>query len=410
MKFIEIHTLERIPSGERVSTWIDLAFIWGAASICLPAFILGGALLVDYTWNEALAINLWGNLLVALLIAAGGAYGVSSGQPAVTMGRYVFGHGAGQWLPAVCILLAMLGWFAVVTEFTGQALNSILVGYNGNSYPRLAILVAGIITATTALGGYQRVKGLSYLAGIPLLLICIIIFIYLKGNPAAPQPMIFTFTFPPGAGINFMVGGSIAGAIIASDFSRYTRSHTHNLAGTFIGVFFPSVFLGMMGMLSYVITGDWNPLQIFNHLIWFSLPFILFSAWTTNDNLLYSSGLALSNILPGLTRWQNTLCCAIAGIAMALLGISGHLQTWLNILVVIIAPLLGVFLAHQLAVKKAWPGRINYWAVLATLTGVISAIIIPENYMSSLCSILISGTVYIIFIWTGTKAGISGLK
>ncbi|MGI5880783.1 MAG: purine-cytosine permease family protein [Syntrophomonadaceae bacterium] len=403
MKFIEIHTLERIPSGERVSTWIDLAFIWGAASICLPAFILGGVLLVDYSWNQALAINFWGNLLVALLIAAGGAYGISTGQPAVTMGRYVFGHGVGQWLPAVCMLLATLGWFAVVTEFTGQALDSILVAYSGNSYPLLAIFIAGTITATTALGGYQQVKGLSYLTGLPLLLVCVITFIYLKGNLAAPQPMLFSFTFPPGAGINFIVGGSIAGAIVASDFSRYTRSHTHNLAGTFIGVFFPSVFLGMMGMLSFVITGNWNPLQIFNHLIWFSLPIILFSAWTTNDNLLYSSGLALSNILPGLTRWQNTLGCAIAGITVALLGITEHLQSWLNLLVVVIAPLLGVFLAHQLAVKKAWPGRINYGAWLATLTGVISASIIPDNFISSILSILIAGIVYIILIWISTR-------
>ncbi|MDD3853187.1 MAG: cytosine permease [Syntrophomonadaceae bacterium] len=399
MKYIEVHTINPIPSRERTSTWIDLAFIWGAASICLPAFILGGALLVNYSWNEALAINFWGNLLVALLIAAGGAYGISSGQPAVSMGRYVFGHGAGQWLPAICILIAMLGWYAVVTEFAGQALNSMLIQYSGNSYSMPAILVVGAITATTALGGYQRVKGLSFLAGLPLLLICIIIFIYLMDNAAAPQLLVFTLAFPPGAGINLIVGGSIAGAIVASDFSRYTRSHTHNLAGTFIGVFIPSFSLGLMGMLSYVITGDWNPLQIFNYLIWLSMPFILFSAWTTNDNLLYSSGLALSNILPGLTRWQNTLCCAIAGIAMALLGITGHLQTWLNILVVITGPLLGVCLAHQLAVKTAYKGKTNYVALLATSIGIIAACVVPEYLISSLGSILIAGIVYIIIVW-----------
>lgn len=403
MKLLESYTSQPIPAGERSSTWIDLFVIWTASSICLPAIILGSLLYSNYSWNEALAVNLWGNLLVAALIAVGGIFGVRSGQPAFVLGRNVFGQGLGQWLPTFCILLSMLGWFAVITEMSGQALNAILFQARGLSHPQLITALLGLINATTAVAGYQRIRGLSLWSTPLLALACLLIYLRLKGMiPLHTElPYISINTMPPGSGLNLIIGGSIAGAIVASDFSRYTPKHVHNLIGTASGVFIASFLLGLLGMLSHLVTGNGNPLLLFQDLVWFSFPFILLATWTTNDNLLYSSGMALSNLLPSISRWQNTLGCGLLATVLAVFGITQYLEAWLSLLAGLMSPLLGVFLVHMLPGKRDYRGNTNWRALLATAAGVLAGWAVPAEFVPSLVALVLAGLVYAGLMKTG---------
>lgn len=401
LKF-EVYGIEPIPAIERKSGWLDLFLIWAGSSICLPSFVLGAMLVPAFAWQDALAINLLGNLVVGLLIAAGGMFGVRAGQPAVMMGRHVFGNGAGQLLPTWLLLISMLGWFAVITALTGQSINYLLQQRTGFSSPALVIIIVGVINSSTAVAGYKRIRSLS-LGLVPLLALACVVIIY-RLSHLGSLPVALAYTPVPtmsfGQGLNIIIGGSIAGALIASDYSRYSRSGGGSVVGTLGGTFLVSFLLGILGMISQAVTGSWNPLLLFEGYEWFVLVFTFLAAWTTNDNLLYSCGLALSNLVP-TSRWINTVICGLLGIVLALLGISEHITSWLNLLSTVIPALLGVLLAHLVWMGRAFPEKVNWKALLATAAGALAACLVPAWLISSLVSLGISFMVYSLMMAPG---------
>lgn len=399
---VKEYGLDSLPVSARTAGWTDLFVIWAGASFCLPAFIIGALLVPAFSWHEAVLINLLGNLIVGIFIVLGGSFGVKTGLPAVIWGRYVFGYPLGQWIPAIFLIVSMLGWYAVITEMTALALDAIILDLTGFSSPIFLIILVGFSFAYTAVLGYQKIRKLSWLS-VPLLsLVCIYITVKLfmlnSGFSAVNyQPAGF---LTRGEGIDIIIGGSMAGAFIASDLSRFTRKHYHNWLGVLSGVFLISFLLGLMGMLSQVVTGNWNPLLIVQNL-GMGIPavlFIILTSWTNNDNILYSAGLALTGIFPHMGRRVNTALCAIIGTALALAGITQMLETWLMWISYLFSPLIGVLLMDNLVADKITKrDPVNVLAIVAVAAGIAIAVLTPEKYISSLIGMVASAVIYLLF-------------
>lgn len=400
MMDIEKHGLNSVPSSERTATWTDLLIIWGGVSICLPSFIVGAMLVPAFNWDEAMAINFLGNLIVGILIVLGGYFGVRTGYPAVIMLRHVYGHPVGQWLPTMALLVSTLGWYGIITVVTGMAITE-MTGQNNELLTTLVIVLVGVLNATTAVAGFHRIRWFNRIM-LPLLggycvYLAYVVLGQLSLSPGQAYNSTGSLTY--GEGIDLIIGGFLVGAMAASDFSRYVQSHTHNWLGTLPGAFLLSFLLGLLGMLSVVVTGEWNPVLAVREL-GMGLPalfFILLANWTTNHNLLYSSGLALTNAMPRLERWKSTVICGITGTMLALSGIAGVIESWLIMLSYVFSPILAVALAEVLAAPGKRPAStINVRAVIAVIAGIIVEIIIPPQYVASLAGLLAAAAVYIV--------------
>lgn len=400
---IETRGLDSVPRPERKATWADLFMIWAAVSFCLPSFIIGALLVPSFSWGEAVEINFLGNLLVGALIVLGGYYGTKTGYPAVVFGRHVLGEPLGQWLPALALLLSTLGWYAVMTAMTGQFINEIIKTATGFSSPVLVVVLVGLSNATTAVLGYQKIRWLSWLS-VPMMgLFCIWVTFEILSTAQGPG----VFSYSPtgqlsyGQGVDLIVGGFLAGAFAASDFSRYARSNRDNWIGAMAGAFLISFLLGLVGMLSAAATGDWNPLTAVMSLGLGipALTFVILANWTTNDNLLYSSGLAFTNIVPGLSRWKNTMFCGMAGTVMAAAGITEHLQSWLMLLAYVFSPLLGVVLTdYFIMTVRRTDAPVNIQAAFAVAAGIIISIKTPPQYMASISGLAGGAAAYILLL------------
>ncbi len=397
--YIEKYGIDAVPLQEKTSTGIDLFMIWAGASFCFPAFIIGALLVPAFTWNEALIINLAGNLIIGMLIVWGGYFGIKTGLPGVVLGRQVFGYPTGQWIPTLGILISMLGWSAVITAMAGIALDVMVKDLTGFSSPLLFIVLVGVLNASTAVPGYQNIRHLSWLTVPVMGIACLFI-----GIKILTMPDLHTaFTYSPsrtmsyGAGLNIIIGGSIAGALVASDFSRYSDNVSQSWWGVLSGTFVISFFLGVLGMMAQAVTGQWNPLLIVQEtgMGTIMLIFMLIANWTSNDNLLYSSGLALSNLLPSLGRSKNTLICAVLAAIMAAAGIASFLSDWLELLSLLLTPLLGVVLSEVFLVReKVTNISLNTKAVIALSAGIGFAVITPMSYIPSLSGLAGSALVY----------------
>lgn len=400
---IETRGLDSVPGPERKASGADLFVIWAGVSFCLPSFITGALLVPAFSWADAVEINFLGNLLVGVLIVLGGYYGTRTGYPAVVYGRHVFGYPLGHWIPTFALLASTLGWYAVMTAMTGAFINDVIKTATGFSSPVLVVILVGLLNASTAVLGYQKIRRLSWIT-VPLLsIICLWMIYKIMSTAAMPELL----GYRPGGGLSYaggvdlIIGGFLAGAFAASDFSRYARSNRDNWIGTMAGAFLVSFLLGLIGMLSVAATGDWNPLSAVMAL-GMGIPaliFVVLANWTTNDNLLYSSGLALTNIMPGLTRWKNTLLCGVAGTVMAAAGITDYLQSWLMLLAYVFSPLLGVVLTDFFIITgKKTAAPLNIQAVAALAAGIVIAAATPQQYMASLAGLAGGAAAYILLL------------
>lgn len=399
---MELYELDSVPLTERKASGADLFMIWAGVSFCLPSFIEGALLVPAFSWSEALEINFWGNLVAGVLIVLGGYFGTKTGYPAVIYGRYVFGYSLGQWLPTVSLLLSTLGWFAVMNALTGMYLDKIVKDSTGFSSPLVMIILVGLLNASTAVLGYQKIRLMDWLS-VPLLsLLCIWITVKIISSVSIPDAFQYkpTGSLSYGEGVDLIIGGFLSAVFAASDFSRYTRNNWSNWLGTFPGTFLISFLLGLVGMLSVVATGEWNPVLVVQDF-GMGIPaliFILLANWTTNHSLLYSSGLALTNVLPQLGRCKNTLLCGVTGVILAVAGFADFLQSWLILLSCVFSPLVAVALTDFFLLKKTVENRaINMPAVIAVGMGIFQAKMTPPQYISSIVG-LVSGSLFYLII------------
>lgn len=412
---VEPYGLGAVPREERTATWKDMLYIWSGNSFCIPSFIIGAILIPTFSWGEAQSINLLGNLAVGCLIVLGGCFGAGTGLPAVVFGKRVFGERLGHLVPTACLLISTLGWFAVITAITGQALDEIIKINTGYSNPILFTALTGALNSYAAVQGFGGIRRYSRYAFPVLCLFCLWVAVHLMAGHPGGINLEFqkTGTLNYWQGIDLVAGGYIAGALAASDFSRYTTGSRPGWIGVLPGTFLVSAILGVIGMLLNVLTGEWNPVREVQGF-GLGLPALacLFIAnWTTNYNLLYSSGLAATNILPGLSRWKNTLGCGAAGTILALAGIADHLQEMLSLLALLLSPVLGVMLTDFFARRRLKegepPGRpdLNLPALAAVLAGCIFALVFSGAAGSTITGLAASSASYLLF--RAIRAGIA---
>ena len=245
----------------------------------------------------------------------------------------------------------MAGWSAILLDITGQALHEILLSANING-KHLVIAFTGLSAIAAALAGAGGMRLVSDLSAPVLLLLCAWIGHVLAAGCNWPALLAYPpdGSFSPSRAFDMVVGGTIAGAFVSSDLSRFARSRTTWGLGVTIGTLPVTVILALLGMAAQIATGSWNPVKVVNSLGMGipSLFFLIFSAWTTSQVSLYSGGLALANLLPRLDRRAGTLLLGLLSTALALAGVAEHFEGWLLLLNYLFIPLVGVLAAEIL--------------------------------------------------------------
>ena len=408
---VEQHGIDAVPKAERTKTWFDLFVIYTGLNITLSVLLVGGLLVPALSWGELLFVAAVGNAIVGALIVLMGHMGVDHGFPAAVLSRSPLGHPLGTNLASIALVVSLIGWFAVNAELGAIAMDAVTRSVFGFSSPKLMILFLGLTNAVVSIIGIESIKWLSRLS-VPLMLA---VMIWLTVALLTEYSFVHLIDYEPtgdisvSTGINWMVSAVIVGIFIAADYARHARSRGDNWVGVMFGIVPAAVFLTGLGALSALATGDWNPVNGIEALGLGApaLFIIVFSTWTNNDISLYSGGLALTNIVPKLDRWQNTLILSLAGTGIAMLRITEHFTTFLELLGVIFGPLVGIMLADyylihkcRLDVKVYANRNINLIAWGVAIVGTLVALFTPEYLIASVVAMLASAVLYWLLIRT----------
>jgi cytosine permease len=410
---IEQHGVDAVPKSERTKSWWDLFVIQAGVNITLSSLLLGGLLVPGLSWAQACWALVVGNILLGMLLALMGYFGVDYGISTTVASRFALGHPHGSWIASIIILLSMVGWFAVTAELAGQATHDALQATSGFSNISVVIALIGILNSLPPIFGFENIKWLSRLAVPGLTGLCVWILIVIVSKYGYRNLIHYapTHTLSLTTGLDLVMGGLIVGVFTAPDISRYVVSAKDNWVGAMLGAFPPSLFLGLVGALSKLATGDWNAVSVVQRLGLGApaLIVIIASSWTANNSNLYCSGLALANIFPKLSRWQSTALMGALGTTLAALRVTRYFGSFLLVLSGLFSPLIGILLCDYFIVRRSrlnlleayrnhgscfYTGGVNVAAVVALVAGFIVAQFAPARTMASLLSLFAAAVIY----------------
>jgi cytosine permease len=410
---IEQHGVDAVPKSERTKSWWDLFVIQAGVNITLSSLLLGGLLVPGLSWTQACVALVLGNIILGVLLALMGYFGVDYGISTSVASRFALGHPRGSWIASIIILLSMVGWFGVTAELAGQATHDALQGTPGFSNTALVIAVIGALNCLPPILGFENIKWLSRLAVPALTGLCVWILVVIVSKYGYSNLVHYTPTHSISltTGLDLVMGGLIVGVFTAPDLSRYVLSTRDNWIGAMLGSFPPSLFLGVVGALSKLATGDWNAVSVVQRLGLGApaLIVIIASSWTANNSNLYSSGLALANIFPRLSRWQGTALMGALGTILAALRVTRYFGSFLLVLSGLFSPLIGILLCDYFFVRRSrlnlpeayrdhgscfYTRGVNIAAVVALIAGFLVAQFAPASIMASLVSLFTAALVY----------------
>ena len=105
---IEQHGVDAVPKSERTKSWWDLFVIQAGVNITLSSLLLGGLLVPGLSWAQACWALVVGNILLGILLALMGYFGVDYGISTTVASRFALGHPHGSWIASIIILLSMV--------------------------------------------------------------------------------------------------------------------------------------------------------------------------------------------------------------------------------------------------------------------------------------------------------------
>lgn len=408
---LEGYGVEAVPRSERTQNWFSMFAMYAGINICLPMMLVGGLLVPGISFVEAALVG-----LVSCLIGFGmtclAAYpGFEHGVTVSVQSRVWLGYPLGTWIPSAAIVFSLVGWFAVQTELAAAAADGVLQSTTGLSAPLLMTLLVGGANVYFAVMGYGWIARLASIAVPALLVLCVALFVKIGMD----QPFLELIT-RPGTGtlsfltaLNIMLSGQIAGAFTASDIARYARGARSVWGGVLGGVTPVTVFMMLLGALSALSSGEWNPVLGVQSLGLGvgALLLIVFATWTTNDKNLYSGGLALTNLFPQRPRWQLTLLLGVIGTFIACLRLTQYFTEWLVALGIVFAPLVSILVTDYFLIRRrrldlaslSRERGINWIAVLALPLGAAAGQLAPPESVQPVIAMLVTGGVY----WIGMQ-------
>lgn len=378
----ESRGIEYIPRAERRGRPIDLMWMWAGALFNVE-YVVYGALIVSFGlafWQAALVIVI-GNLSY-LITGIGSLQGPAAGTSVFAVTRAPFGSRGAR-------VVSVFNWMTQVGyETEGLALvvlaGLVLTGKAGihtsTGLKVVLIVVAAAIQLVLPLFGHRAMLRVLRLLVVPFVVLFILLAIFTlpKAHLGAGSHADFATVMIALALI--LSAGGYGWVMNASDYSRYLPSDANRRQIVWAvawGGYVPSTLLTLLGAaVATTVPSATDPISGLPHAFhgWFLVPyliFVIFQLFAINSVDLYSSGLTLQTIVPGIRRWQTVLIdTTVAGALTAVTVFSSSFNTFIEdfllFMIVWIAPWVAIYLTDW-ALRR---GRYDSRSLLSGRAGI----------------------------------------
>ena len=402
--------------GEHQS-WFTLGMVWAGAVISIPGLLVGNTLIAGMSLSKTLLIAFLGYSIIVVLMILQGIQSTDLGKSTVQVAAQVFGKKGSRTILSIILAIACLGWFGIQANVCGAALANLLAEYGMTIPVPLASLISGLVMVVSAMYGIKVLRVLSYIA-VPLL---IVICIYGLIQAFTMDSIQNIWSYQPEKQMNFMDGlavtiGSFAlGAVIAGDYSQFSRKRSDVLKAALIGIVPSGVLMISVGA---ILSFAYQTSDIAAVFINITTPFIggivlILATWKTNMVNAISGGFALTNVLH-ISKDKEKWAVGVAGLigtVLAVIGILNYFTPVMSVLSAMVPPVAGVMIASYWVMNKGDKSRwketegVNYLGVISWLIGSIIACTpvvlsffpsLPQVSNQPLIGIIISFVLYVV--------------
>ncbi len=364
----------KIPKKYRKSFITILVLMLGYG--LFPSTINTGAIVASsFDLNTFILIIFVGNLILTIYALLLSLVGVENGVSLHNLSKRIFGK-KGYKITSMILIISQIGWFGVGVMLVSQSLFSLL-GINnmeGMDYfiSWLITMITGVLITSAAFFGVRALKVASLVA-IPIVLSSGLLMTGLSfgggewGVFQPDKPNMVDIT--PYFAIGLVVSTFISGATLIPDFIRWAKSKTHAVVVVISTFFVLQIILLLFGAFAYYgidneLFGE-GTITLFSSLTImgfgaFGFISLFFNVWTSNDNSLYSTGLAISSIYNVKKSYAVIGLGTVGTIFAPLFNTSGFL-VFLNLLGYLIPGIGSILLADYFINSKIFLKEDKYF-------------------------------------------------
>ena len=367
------YSLEEVPESARKGFWnmffVMLGFTFFSASMSVGAKLGNGLDLSGFIWACVI-----GGVILSAYCGVLAFIGASTGLNMDLLCRRAFGT-KGSYLSSFLLGFTQIGWFGVgVAMFSIPAAQ--LLGIN----EWILTIVAGLLMTATAATGMKALEIVSYIS-VPLI---VILGVYSMITATAEGGgLVAIFGQSAGGitlftGIGYVIGSFISGGTATPNFIRFAKNRKIAVWTTVIAFFLGNTLMFCFGAVGGAFTGadDIFYVMIAQGLAIPALVVLGANIWTTNNNALYTGGLALSNIT-GKPMKYLTWAAGIIGTALAI-WLYWNFCGWLNVLNCALPPIGIIVILDYFKNRKKYEGThneviVNWFNVIGVIAAALVA-------------------------------------
>jgi cytosine permease len=364
------YSMEAVPESARKGFWkmffVMLGFTFFSASMSVGAKLGNGLDLSGFLWACII-----GGVILSAYCGVLAFIGSKTGLNMDLLCRRTFGR-KGSYLSSFILGFTQIGWFGVgVAMFSIPAAQ--LLGVN----EWVLTIIAGLLITATAATGMKALEVVSYIS-VPLIVVLGVYSMVTATVDGGGMAAVFAqsaggitlFT-----GVGYVIGSFISGGTATPNFIRFAKNSKVAVWTTVIAFFLGNTLMFFFGAVGGAYTGkdDIFYVMISQGLAIPALIVLGANIWTTNNNALYTGGLAVTNIT-GIRMKITTWIAGIVGTALAI-WLYWNFTGWLNILNCALPPIgiiviLDYFVNHKKERKEI---AVNWFNIAGIVIGALVA-------------------------------------
>lgn len=381
----EIYALRPTPENERKSMW-DIVWVLGGVVICIPAFMLGGLVAAEMPTWEGIAACIIGYLFVLVLMLPLGVQGADLGVPTCAIAPSVFGIKGTRLLVSSLFAISLIGFFGLQVNVCGEAFSNLIADAFGIEIPvMVSSLLWGVIMSAIAIIGMEGLKIFDVLS-VPMLFIIMVLGLVLAFRKfgtegiEANEVTQSTMSFAQAVGLSFSFFS--ASAFTAADVNRWQRNRKETIQSCTFGLMPAGIATCVIGVLLSRVAGEYDITLVLSKvgIPVLGLVVLILASVSTNSLNAYCGGLdtIMTFNLPDNRRREATAGVCIIGVVLALTGILNYMETFLNWICFLSAPVAGIMIADYWIIGKGKPEswhQIEGWNWMGIIVALVSMVL-----------------------------------
>ena len=365
---------------------LDMVWVQAGCVICIPAFMLGGIVAAAMPTWEGIAACTVGYLLTLVLMIILGMQGADMGVPTCAIAQSTFGKNGTRLIVSSVFAISLMGFFGLQVNVCGEAFAGLMADSFGIEIPVVvSSLIWGVVMSVIAIIGMEGLKIFDVLS-VPLLFAIMALGLFLAFRKYGTEGIEVnevteaSMTFAEAIALSFSFFSAMA--FTAADVTRWQRNRKDTIHSSIWGLMPAGIATCVIGVLLTRITGEYDISLVLGRvgIPVLGLVVIIMASVSTNSLNAYCGGLdtIMTFNLPDNRRREATAAVCVVGVVLALTGILGYIETFLNWICFINAPVAGIMIADYWIVGKGKPEswhKIDGWNWVGIIVALVSMVI-----------------------------------